>query len=578
MKRSSKLHAAALFAVLVAPRLARATSPTGETRPVPTTLRQKIGTILPEHSEVGSSFLSSAFDPNLDILQPATVKVTFISEGAGYLNTLGWFTFTNNDASIQILERGLIFPNASFADPSLGWGGGNLATGDAVTIRDTNGSPKVFQPGVKVGFFLVANGWNGSSVTGWNVASHPIPNVSPALNKVASGVFTTIDALNPEVANGHPDVSRHCAMLEVTGLNDATLPDPLYVVAFEDLMRDGSSDNDFNDVVFITEATPETAVQVNSVTYNASSPDPDSDGVSGLQDAFPSDPARATIQTTPPVGVRTLAFEDNYPLSGDRDYNDAVVQYAVDEVLAPNGKIKDIVGTFHLVARGAGYDHAFGVALPLATPLPTGQISIERFASDGTKSTPTTGTIASLVIANNGVNVLRIPDLFPSTRGALPPKTGLYTNTTSATAEVPPASVRFKITFDAPVTRASLGTPPYDPFLAVFHDTGRYDIHLPGKAAFADRPTGLPVEQGAKAFIDDTGAPFALEVPWNFQYPLEGIAVGAAFPPFATWCSSAGAQNTTWYQSPYAGSGPTRVSAPMKDASRNRAWTLQATQ
>ena len=86
------LAALALAAFLAAPD-ARAT-PVAErafiyqTLSVPTSVVNFLGTVFPESSAVGTSYLSSTFDPNLLVTEAATVTVTFVWEGAGYKNTL----------------------------------------------------------------------------------------------------------------------------------------------------------------------------------------------------------------------------------------------------------------------------------------------------------------------------------------------------------------------------------------------------------------------------------------------------------------------------------------------------------
>lgn len=550
------------------------------TLPIPSQVTTVVGQLLPENSAVGKAYVSSAYDPNLTFTEDAQAFVTFVHEGAGYKNSLGYFTYTIDGAGIHVVDRQLLFPNASYADPTLGWGGGKLKVGDTASLRDAAGAVRLFHPGEHVGFFLVANGWNGSGVTGWNELAPALPYESPDPNAtVSSGLFTTLDELNPEFGVGANDRARHVAMIQVNGITSFLNGDPFHLVGFEDLRRDKGADEDFNDLVFIVRSNPPEAIATTNVLpYEASSPDPDGDGVSGLADYFPKDPTRATIVRTPPTGWDTMVFEDNYPGIGDADFNDAVVQYAVEQVTSAAGSVKDLMGTYHLVARGATLDHAFGVALPGVPADSTGTVLVERFDGDGNRVTSGPIPLETLLaMAADGSPMLRLDDLFASTLAALPPDVPPYTNTSNATPGRAPASARFLVHFDQAVDPIALGSPPYDPFLDVFHGAERWDIHLTGKAGFVGRSSLLPTESGPSSFLDANGYPWLLLVPFDFRYPLERTRIDGAspaYPSFATWRTSHGSTATSWYTAPYAGAGVARVVSSQAEASRSRDWSL----
>lgn len=109
-------------------------------------------------------------DANPILFAPATTKllklkkesevfITFVSEGAGWRNTLGYYTYNENNepASVSDLNKNVIFPNVSQVDE-----GGSLKRGDMVQLG--NGK---FPAGTVIGFYLVAQGWqNGLTVDG----------------------------------------------------------------------------------------------------------------------------------------------------------------------------------------------------------------------------------------------------------------------------------------------------------------------------------------------------------------------------------------------------------------------------
>lgn len=547
---------------------------------IPSEVLAIVGEVLPESSQVGSSYLSGSFDPNLVIIEPANVMLSFVHEGAGYLNSLGYFTYTSDGSTIQIVDRQLVFPNASYADPNEGWGGGKLSTGDTVTLRDAFGAIRVFQPGERVGFFIVSNGWQKStaSVYGWDPADPKLP-FATSKDNAAWRVMTTLDVLNPEISAGFADRGRHVAMLRVAGRPGFLGGEDFVLVGFEDQRRDTGSDNDFNDLVMIVRSNPIEAIDRTEIPYYASDdPDPDGDGVEGLADYFPQDPDRAFIVRTPPTGWQTLAFEDRYPDVGDADYNDAVVQLAFEEVLDAKGRLKDVSGTFHLFARGATLDHQLGVAiegLPLST---SGTIDFERFApfAESSELDPTQELSELLGDTDGGLRV-RIDGLFASTQRALSPSSGPYSNTTSPELDGAAASVRFIASFDDAVVRAPLGAPPYDPYLLAIHGSEMWDIHLPGKSGFEDRPGNLPFEEGKDSFVDGAGRPFALLLPSSWRFPLERVDIRKAYPLFEGWATSRGTSATGWHLSPSTTASAPRVTNAMPETLRSRPWSLRVT-
>lgn len=101
-------------------------------------------TYMPETQELNPAYISEQTDPNLRMIAEGDVSVTFISEGAGYRNSFGYFTY---DDSGNILEEVTIFSNAS-AEGS----GGSLLAGDTVNLG-------TFTEGENIGFWVTANGY-----------------------------------------------------------------------------------------------------------------------------------------------------------------------------------------------------------------------------------------------------------------------------------------------------------------------------------------------------------------------------------------------------------------------------------
>ncbi|QKX07243.1 DUF4114 domain-containing protein [Aquimarina sp. TRL1] len=181
-----------------------------------------IDTSLPETFQVPTynpHYITSNYDTDVFTTQETEVFVTFVSEGAGFRNVLGYYTYDLNNPPTTTPtdeEITIIFPNVS----ALGSGGG-LQAGDKVSIG-------TFPAGTGIGWVLLSNGWNGSQVGYgyWQLFSNP--------------------DFNPET-----DVSKryHNVLIK-----DDT--EEIVILGFEDIHREFSwCDHDFNDTVFYVTAT-----------------------------------------------------------------------------------------------------------------------------------------------------------------------------------------------------------------------------------------------------------------------------------------------------------------------------------
>ncbi|OIQ20173.1 MAG: hypothetical protein BM557_05755 [Flavobacterium sp. MedPE-SWcel] len=211
---------------------------------------QLVGNSLPEGYPVpvyNPQYISAGYDTDLILTDDAEVWVTFVQEGAGYRNILGFYTYEVDNPLTSTPESEditIVFPNISAA----GSGGGLLA-GDKVKIGD-------FTAGTGIGWVLLANGWSGGNVTDgqWQLFSNP--------------------DFNPEA---NPDLRHHNVLLS----------DPdneRIILGFEDIRRDYSScDNDFNDAVFYVTSNPYTAMRIGNVADVSSAADVSSGNDGGLE-------------------------------------------------------------------------------------------------------------------------------------------------------------------------------------------------------------------------------------------------------------------------------------------------------
>ncbi len=193
---------------------------------------QQIENAFPEGLPVPTynpQYITAGYDSNLELTENADVWVTFVAEGAGYRNVLGFYTY---DVSTPLTSTPtpeditIIFPNCSGLNS-----GGSLVSGDKVKIGR-------FKAGTGIGWVLLANAWNGQEVTSgfWQVFSD--------------------HQFNPE---SDEDKQHHTVMIH----------DPdneLIILGIEDIRRDYQGcDNDFNDALFYITANPYEAMKVTNI-------------------------------------------------------------------------------------------------------------------------------------------------------------------------------------------------------------------------------------------------------------------------------------------------------------------------
>jgi hypothetical protein len=191
-----------------------------------------ISSSLPEQYPVpvyNPQYLSSGYDTDVILEQASDIWVTFISEGAGFTNTLGYYTYDINNPRTTTPSQSeitVIYPNASATGS-----GGSLKVGDKVHIG-------TFPAGTGIGWVLLVNAWNGQKVAHneWTLYSNP--------------------NFNPEASAA---LRQHNILIQ----------DPenkKIILGFEDMRRDvASCDNDFNDAVFYISSNPINALRISNI-------------------------------------------------------------------------------------------------------------------------------------------------------------------------------------------------------------------------------------------------------------------------------------------------------------------------
>lgn len=258
-----------------------------------------------------------------------------------------------------------------------------------------------------------------------------------------------------------------------------------------------------------------------------SCPDSDNDGVCNANDCYPNDANKAYCNSVP---TGTLAFEDQWPFTGDYDMNDVVISYTYNVVTNAANKVVRVEATYVLRATGGSFQNGFAVQFPVERAK-VGNVSGATLEAGQTN--------AVLVLFSNMHQVNSAWNTIPS----------------AATCQPTTINVSFDIA-NGP-SLLDFGLSAYNPFIwngsAGF---GRgYEIHLPGKlptdlatnALFGTGRDGSNLNSGDTYVTKTTRFPWAINIPSSFDYPIEKADINSAYTKFASWVSSGGNQFSNWY-------------------------------
>ena len=176
--------------------------------------RQNALTTHPEYFERVSKEIS--------ITKDCQLYTTHIFEGAGYKNTVGYYYYDENNppATEADVNRIVIFPNNSSENS-----GGALEPGNTMKLIGN------FKAGTKLGFFVIANGWDKDKF------------------EITNGHYTLFT--NPDLNQNN--YQQHLFFRDTEC--DA------HIICFEDIRISGG-DKDYNDAVFMLNTVPKGALNV----------------------------------------------------------------------------------------------------------------------------------------------------------------------------------------------------------------------------------------------------------------------------------------------------------------------------
>lgn len=452
------------------------------------------------------SYLSSSNEFEIVIDAISDVWVTFVTEGAGYKNSLAYFVYDTDNppaTAAQIDSIFIIFRNTSLTNS-----GGNLNAGDKVNLGR-------FPAGKSISWVLFQNAYSSSS---------------NSVNINAQRIFSKAD-FNPE-----PLASQRQHTVQLIDNSRELL-----LNGFEDILRNnGQCDHDFEDLIFYVTANPWTGIDTDNSPDVTPANDADNDGVGDAFDDYPNDPLRATNVSY----QGNLGFEDLWPSQGDYDFNDMVMGYDITHVLNGDNEVVDVNADWTIRAVGAGFNNGFGW-------------EFENVASSTVASVTGTSLQEGIITtAGNGVEsgqtyatVIAFDDVFNEIQHA----GGPFINTVKTDPNVPAVTKSISVTFSSPQNVADVGLPPYNAFIFVDGDRGK-EVHLAD-----NRPTDLanPAYFGTNDDDSDQGSnryyktannlPWALHIYGDYDYAIEYEPIDNAYVNFGAWAQSGGGLFENWY-------------------------------
>lgn len=467
---------------------------------------------LPEYQNVAKhhpEYLQSSAPSVIRVIKKTDVTITFVAEGASYQNTLAYYTYPTSNppkTANDLAKATFIFPNASAAGT-----GGALMPGHKIKLG-------TFEAGTSIGFIVLRNSWTGS-------------NIQTDVEK-----FYSHDAFNSE---SNANLKRHNVVLRDEE-NDN------FIIGFEDINRtETDCDNDFNDIVFYARSSVADGIDDSNVPPVDQNNDSDGDGVPDDKDEYPNDPDRAYNDYYPTdTKFAQFGFEDNWPVKGDYDMNDLVINYRYKFVLNAQNKVVDLVTTFIPLAAGSSFKNGFGMQLPVSASKVksvSGQIITSNyitFASNGVEA----GQANAVIIPFDHQDaVLKYPDM------------SYFVNTEPDKAKVNGKNINVALNFTSPLDRSELSVSEFNPFLIANLKRG-VEVHLPGykptdkadKSLFGTNDDDSKPGEN-RYYLSADNLPWAISYKYSTRYAIERTDIREAYNHFAEWAASGGTLYPDWY-------------------------------
>lgn len=408
-------------------------------------------------------------------VKDAGIRLAFLNEGAWYQNTLGYYYYPTDKrpADASKVKKYILLPNAS-TPGSVPFDGYTFSQSSApvracswVSLKYIDDNGQVFDrfpPGYTIGWFVISDGFQ-------------YRNGTELLDTGRQFIYSN------QSWNGNGKSSCITLTDNTTGR---------VVVGFED-----GGDLSYEDLLFEVEADPSAAIY-----------DPNKPSISGGTIVLPEQEYSIS---------GTLAFEDNWPESGDYDLNDVVMEYKRVVTFDNQNQVKKLTDHFKPVQKpdGALFTNAFAYQVDATqlgsfAPLPEG---VEYEAA----------TNSFIVFANAKTAI---------------GKEVVITRTFSGATMFNKSALK-----------------PYNPYIIVRYapaNKKRVEVHLPKFKATSYADQTLIGTLNDVYYADKSGRfPFAIDLPLTgFKLVTEHVRIGSSseYPLYGKWVDGGcGTASADWY-------------------------------
>jgi LruC domain-containing protein len=452
----------------------------------------------------------------LDLLenQTASVDLTFLFSLAANANTLGYYWYpTDNPPATRndITNRRIVFPNTkTTGSPNSG-----MLAGETVRLigPNSNGS---FPPNTTIGFFLVQNSFTAG--TGNNAGTINFTRTT----------FYSESKYNLSPGNEQRFVS----------LYDAPTNQIIFGVEDGGISGNGWSgrDNDFDDVVFFVSYTPDDAVDLTGTPTTNQDPSPAGDDLLYI-------PSSTTFGT--------IMFDDSWPILGDGDFNDIVIDYrysalaSATEVSGNNRYISKINVRAKLAMVDAANSNGLGILIPGINPANVSQITNLDITGKTNYNTNQSKTYSIESGHTGDVVVLLFDDANQLFEGPCFNSGNVGCSTGS------PIEFSFTITLNPMARQSNFNA--ISPFV-ILSKKREKELHAPGnrpsikanKSLFGTADDSSNEGQ-SRYFLSSQNLLWGLNVNQAIPVPKNGISISDSYPEFSLWATSGGTTHTSWF-------------------------------
>lgn len=420
------------------------------------------------------------------------VFFTFLTENTATLNSLGYYFYPQGKApaDFNAIQKYIIFPNTSVEgnEPygnSMQFSGNNAPVSKMTTVQllyvdySTGGTTfsKYFPKDLEIGFFALKKGWIPNWTGGINLSDSQFIYTDLAGNNNGAAYFIRKDA------EGYAVYGAEC-----------------------------DKDTSFDDIMFTVQSSPAEGLAYTAakIPDSPSTPDPEE----------PEDDDEDFGYHVKNEYYRTYCFEDLWPVKGDYDMNDVVIDHHSRIYGDNTNHAYYIIDDFTVCNRymSAQVSDAFAVIIP---EYQRGTITIPEGAYDETE----TGAII----------------LFDNVQNHLGETVSIYRDLS-----------RKRMSPDEIIT-------DLDPFIIPLIDNDDYlsderrEVHMPKKQGTYKLDSRFLGAAEEAYFVDKDGKhPFAITIPLSvkdgeFTLTDEMKQIDTEYPYFAYWAASNGQEDKDWY-------------------------------